>query len=344
LSCSGTKLPPSPPPPPADPADPNPPPPPPVPSSFSEGGKIILIVPPSVGQNWFDHTKTISNHLGELRDDQAGILEALWVKSYGAQLNLAPNLVGSGVREYQYGVDLGSDYRWNLDQDDTLIVGGFVGYGRIDRALRNSFGSEANTDTYLAGLYAIGQHESGWWADLIAKGQYADHQLSAWDASRNHMTADYGNWAGGVTLDVGKKFDFAQGWYVEPSLSAGYAHLSGSDYTTGGANIFNVSISDADLFQFRVGVAFGRTLKLKNNGVLQPYLKVAGVEQLSTGGKLTASGDEWRPNFDGARAEIGGGLIWQLNADHQLSLDYEASFGDKFDKPWGLTASYRYLF
>jgi hypothetical protein len=26
------------------------------------------------------------------------------------------------------------------------------------------------------------------------------------------------------------------------------------------------------------------------------------------------------------------GLIWQLDADNQLHLDYEASFGDKYDK------------
>jgi hypothetical protein len=38
------------------------------------------------------------------------------------------------------------------------------------------------------------------------------------------------------------------------------------------------------------------------------------------------------------------GLIWQLDADNQLHLDYEASFGDKYDKPWGLTAGYRHQF
>ncbi|MDR2463023.1 MAG: autotransporter outer membrane beta-barrel domain-containing protein [Verrucomicrobiales bacterium] len=331
LSVSGTNLPPN-------------PPTPPTPPSLSDGGKIILIVPPSIGQNWFDHTKTIGNHLGDLRDDKAGILEALWVRSYGAQLNIAPNMTGSGVREYQYGVDIGGDHRWNLDKGNTLTAGGFVGYGRIDRALRNGFGGSADTDHYHAGVYAIWQHECGLWADIIAKGQYADSQLSAWDASQNHMTASYGNWGGGVTLDAGKKFSFDQGWFVEPSLSAGYAHLMGNNYTTGGANQFAVSISDADLFQFRVGVAFGRALKLKNSGVLQPYLKIAGVQQISTGGKVTASGSEWRPNFDGARAEVGGGILWQLNADHQLSLDYEASFGDKYDKPWGLTAGYRCQF
>ncbi|MDR1144961.1 MAG: autotransporter outer membrane beta-barrel domain-containing protein [Verrucomicrobiales bacterium] len=51
-----------------------------------------------------------------------------------------------------------------------------------------------------------------------------------------------------------------------------------------------------------------------------------------------------RATTDGARAELGAGLIWQLDADNQLHLDYEASFGDKYDKPWGLSAGYRHQF
>jgi outer membrane autotransporter protein len=51
-----------------------------------------------------------------------------------------------------------------------------------------------------------------------------------------------------------------------------------------------------------------------------------------------------RANLDGVRAELGAGIIWQLNQHNQLHLDYEASFGDKYDKPWGLTAGYRYQF
>ena len=81
-----------------------------------------------------------------------------------------------------------------------------------------------------------------------------------------------------------------------------------------------------------------------HGGILQPYVKVGGVEQISSGGKLQASGGEWRPNLDGVRAELGCGVVYQLNPNHLLSLDYEASFGDKFDKPWGLTAGYRYRF
>jgi outer membrane autotransporter protein len=41
---------------------------------------------------------------------------------------------------------------------------------------------------------------------------------------------------------------------------------------------------------------------------------------------------------------IGAGVVWQLDESNQLHLDYEASFGDKYDKPWGLNFGYRHQF
>ncbi|MDR1304375.1 MAG: autotransporter outer membrane beta-barrel domain-containing protein, partial [Verrucomicrobiales bacterium] len=105
-----------------------------------------------------------------------------------------------------------------------------------------------------------------------------------------------------------------------------------------------ISAQDLDALQLRIGSLFGRTIKLTNSGALQPYIKVSGVETISSGGTIRNGYQSTRANTDGARAELGAGLIWQLDANNQLHLDYEASFGDKYDKPWGLTAGYRHQF
>ncbi|MDR1146821.1 MAG: autotransporter outer membrane beta-barrel domain-containing protein, partial [Verrucomicrobiales bacterium] len=83
---------------------------------------------------------------------------------------------------------------------------------------------------------------------------------------------------------------------------------------------------------------------ITNSGALQPYVKISGVETISSGGTIRNGYQSVRANTDGARAEFGTDLIWQLDADNQLHLDYEASFGDKYDKPWSLTAGYRHQF
>ncbi|MDR1304787.1 MAG: autotransporter domain-containing protein [Verrucomicrobiales bacterium] len=142
-------------------------------------------------------------------------------------------------------------------------------------------------------------------------------------------------------LLLGNKFTFADDWFIEPQFQVNYLHLLAEDYQAGPLTI---SAQDLDALQFRIGSLFGRTINLTNSGALQPYIKVSGVETISSGGTLRNGYQSTRATTDGARAELGGGLIWQLDADNQLHLDYEASFGDKYDKPWGLSAGYRHQF
>ena len=105
-----------------------------------------------------------------------------------------------------------------------------------------------------------------------------------------------------------------------------------------------IKAQNLDALQIRAGAQLGKTSPLANGGSLQTYLKASGVEMLSHGGAIRNGSQSIRPNLDGARAELGGGLIWQLDPQNQLHLDYEAGFGDKYDKPWGLTAGFRHQF
>ncbi|MDR1190967.1 MAG: autotransporter outer membrane beta-barrel domain-containing protein, partial [Verrucomicrobiales bacterium] len=123
---------------------------------------------------------------------------------------------------------------------------------------------------------------------------------------------------------------------------ASYLHLMNDPYTT--TQGLAVDLADADLVQLRGSARFGRNIQLTGSGWLQPYLTIGGLEQLSTGGRVNASGGAWRPRLDGARAIIGAGLAWQLDPANQLHLDYTASFGAHYDQPWGLNLGYRHQF
>ncbi|MDR2462229.1 MAG: autotransporter outer membrane beta-barrel domain-containing protein [Verrucomicrobiales bacterium] len=313
-------------------------------------GQDLLADLPSQSASWFANIDNVSAHLSDLRGNDSarkldgGILDSVWLKSYGAQLNVSPGVVGRGYKEYNYGVAAGADKRCQLDAANDLIAGAYAGYSAADRDLHNDRGSLGGLNGYGLGLYAVWLHESGLFADLITSAQYVDHDIRARAADGGRTNADYHNWAAGATLDIGKKFAFKDDWFIQPTLTVSYAHFTGSDYTTDGDNVFDASISAQNVVQFAVSTRFGRSIKLGKHGLLQPYVKVGGVEQISSGGEFRYHTSSWRPTLDGARAEIGAGLIWKLNAAHHLSLDYEASFGDKFDKPWGLTAGYRYQF
>ncbi|MDR1144792.1 MAG: autotransporter outer membrane beta-barrel domain-containing protein [Verrucomicrobiales bacterium] len=301
---------------------------------------------------WFAQQNSLLKRMGELRygarasRPPAGgtpalhnLIENIWLRSYGQQLNVGSKVAGKAYEQLIYGVDLGTDHKFTISADSDLYLGVYAGYGRSDLDYRTP-GTDGESNTYYGGLYATWLHSSGFYLDATVKAASTDNDLKAPYGS-TQLTASYSDVSIGGSIEIGNKFIFQDGWFVEPQFQVNYLHLLAEDYSAGPMTI---SAQDLDALQFRLGSLFGRTIKLTNSGILQPYLKISGVETISSGGVIRNGYQSVRANTDGARAELGGGIIWQLDADNQLHLDYEASFGDKYDKPWGLTVGYRHQF
>jgi outer membrane autotransporter protein len=305
---------------------------------------------------WFAQQNSLLKRMGELRfsssrqlvtssADKAvtlsanNLIENIWLRSYGQQLNIGSKVSGKAYEQLIYGVDLGTDHKFTISADSDLYLGVYAGYGRSDIDYRTP-NTDGELNSYYGGLYATWLHSSGFYLDATIKAASVDNDLKA-PYGATQLNANYSDVNIGGSIEIGKKFTFADDWFIEPQFQINYLHILAEDYQAGPMSI---TTSDLDALQLRLGSLFGRTIKLTNSGALQPYLKISGVETISTGGTLRNGYQSTRANTDGARAELGGGLIWQLDASNQLHLDYEASFGDKYDKPWGLTAGYRHQF
>ncbi|MDR1145487.1 MAG: autotransporter outer membrane beta-barrel domain-containing protein [Verrucomicrobiales bacterium] len=304
---------------------------------------------------WFAQQNSLLKRLGELRFNHPGtvsgqddktvtlsadsLIENIWLRSYGQQLNVGSQVAGRAYEQLIYGVDLGTDHKFTLSADSDLYLGVYAGYGRSDLDYRSP-GTDGEINSYYGGLYATWLHSSGLYIDATFKAASVNNDLKA-PYNGAQLKASYNDVNVGGSIEIGNKFTFQDGWFVEPQFQVNYLHILAEDYQAGPMSI---SAQNLDALQFRLGSLFGRTIRLANGGALQPYLKISGVETISSGGTLRNGYQSIRSNTDGARAELGGGVIWQLNTDNQLHLDYEASFGDKYDKPWGLTAGYRHQF
>jgi outer membrane autotransporter protein len=326
---------------------PNPPPPdPPSPTAST-----ILGMVGAQSLQWFAQMDTLNKRMGELRlnheygaNNEGGFLDNIWIRSYGSQINASSAVTGRSFNSQIYGFDLGTDKAWQLDKQNTVIGGVFAGYGVADQDFRVN-GSSGESDSLYGGVYGTWLHEGGWYSDFVAKVQHFDNSFNVWDDSYNHSSGSYDNWGAGVSLEFGRQFQFKDGWFAEPQAQLSYAHLFNRGFGTQGDNAFSVANSDADLLQFRGGIAFGRTIVLNGkSSVLQPYVKISGVEQVSSGNRVSAGGDSWRPNMDGERAELGTGIAWQIGNSNQLHLEYQAAFGSKYDQPWGINAGFRHQF
>ncbi|MDR1146933.1 MAG: autotransporter outer membrane beta-barrel domain-containing protein, partial [Verrucomicrobiales bacterium] len=307
---------------------------------------------------WFAQQNSLLKRMGELRFNHANpvtvsgkdakavttisadhLIENIWLRSYGQQLNIGSQVAGKAYEQLIYGVDLGTDHKFTISADSDLYLGVYAGYGRSDLDYRTP-GADGELNSYYGGLYATWLHSSGFYIDATFKAASVNNDLKA-PYGTTQLTANYSDVNLGGSIEIGNKFTFTDGWFIEPQFQVNYLHILAENYTAGPMTI---SAQDLDALQLRLGSLFGRTINLTNSGALQPYIKISGVETISSGGTLHNGYQHTRANTDGARAELGGGLIWQLDADNQLHLDYEASFGDKYDKPWGLTAGYRHQF
>ncbi|MDR1304090.1 MAG: autotransporter outer membrane beta-barrel domain-containing protein [Verrucomicrobiales bacterium] len=303
---------------------------------------------------WFAQQNSLLKRMGELRHGARAsrpladkdvrvpynsLIENIWLRSYGQQLNIGSQVAGKAYEQLIYGVDLGTDHKFTISADSDLYLGVYAGYGRSDLDYRTP-GADGEINSYYGGLYATWLHSSGFYIDATFKAASVDNDLKA-PYSGSQINANYSDINIGGSIEIGKKFTFSDDWFIEPQFQVNYLHILTENYQAGPMTI---SAQDLDALQFRIGSLFGRTINLTNSGALQPYVKISGVETISSGGTLRNGYQHIRANTDGARAEVGAGLIWQLDADNQLHLDYEASFGDKYDKPWGLTAGYRHQF
>lgn len=312
-------------------------------AGWSPSGQVLINTIGSMSMGWFTQMDSLVQRMGELRIDRrengAG---DFWVRGYGQQANVDLGVAGVGrFKDYQYGSDIGCDRIFALDDRNRLALGLFAGYQASDRRMHDEIGSHSESNGVAFGAYSTWLHDRGWYADLVVKGQYWDSTFGSFDEK-----ADFTNWGLGVSLEAGRQFVSDRGWFVEPGVQAAWLHLFSNSFETrrrDGRGSYHTSTSGADIMRFRGLVRAGRNLSW-NDHLIQPYVK-GGVEtQASTGGGMTLSDTSIRPDTDATRGVFGAGAIWQLRGGSQIHVDYEGSFGGKYDIPWRATLGYRYAF
>jgi outer membrane autotransporter protein len=338
--------------------------------SYSPQGQALVCEAGSISTGWFTQLDNLTKRMGDLRlgllaeiaptdapslaastNDALGYVappdawrnlaaapSAFWLRGYGLQAETDLGVAGiADFRENQYGADVGIDRAFGLNDQAALWVGAFVGYLNSKRNLHDAFGGKGKAESLSGGLYATYLRKDGWYIDATFKGQTFSNEFTA-----GGTKGEFDDYAIGVSIEIGKRFSFESGWFVEPSLQAAYTHLVAEDYTT--REGLDVGVADSDIARFGASVRGGKVFSVGEYGYLQPSIKVGLRAQTSTGGRIDVSDATFRPDTDGVSATAGFGVSWQLTPRQQLSLEYEGSWGGKVEIPWSLNASYRLRF
>lgn len=314
-----------------------------VANGYSDASKAAINTIGAMSMGWFSQLDSLSKRMGELKlggERKNGEFD-VWVRSYGSQVNASLGISGIGdFREYQYGSDIGGDWVFApSNKKHMLALGAFVGYQGAQRRFHDRYGSKGETDSVYGGVYATYMRSDGWYSDLVLKGQGFD---SNFDSYGTNEKGDFSNGAVGASLEVGRCFSNQGGWFIEPSVQFAYLHVFSKDFTMENSNV-PVHTTDSDIYRFQGMLRMGKLFDV-NGMKLQPYAKVGLEAQCSSAGEVSMAGYKFRPNTDGVRFVTGAGVAWQTTRRSQVYLDYEASVGEKYDRPWAVNLGYRFTF
>ncbi|QBX64809.1 autotransporter outer membrane beta-barrel domain-containing protein [Serratia quinivorans] len=283
---------------------------------------------------WYGELTGLRTRMGEVRQGkQRG---GAWVRTLGSRYQVNDR-AGLGYRQTQSGISVGVDNARDTNNGQWL-TGLFSGVSR--NALDFSQGSTGTINSFFIGGYNTWLLESGWFVDALLKANnfssHADVRMTDGEKTRG----GYNTPGFGLSLEVGRQFVLDSGWFVEPSLQLATLWVKGQSYTFD--NGLQATSGVAKSQQAILNGVLGRTLPLENGMTLQPWLRMAAIQEFVNSNPVSINGNGFNNDLSGTRGEYGMGLSLQLTPDVQMYTDARYSKGDKIESPWGANLGVRW--
>ncbi|WP_439811231.1 autotransporter outer membrane beta-barrel domain-containing protein [Bordetella bronchiseptica] len=283
---------------------------------------------------WYAENNALSKRLGELRlNPDAG---GAWTRGFGQHQQLS-NRAGRRFDQKVAGFELGADHavavaggRWHL--------GGLAGYTRGDRGFTDDGGG--HTDSVHVGGYATYIANSGFYLDATLRASRLENDFKVVGSDGRAVKGKYRTHGVGASIEAGRRFARADGWFVEPQAELAVFRAGGGSYRA--ANGLRVRDEGGSSVLGRLGLEAGKRIELAGGGQVQPYLKASVLQEFNGAGTVRTNGIAHRTELRGARAELGLGVAAALGRGHGLYASYEYSKGPKLAIPWTFHAGYRY--
>lgn len=273
--------------------------------------------------SWRNELDDMNKRLGELRDSKGE--HGVWVRMVRGE-NDYKSLNGQ-YNTYQLGYDekLSTDPHWTLgaafsytDGDGGYDTGSF----EMDHKTFTLYGSKLNDD--------------GSYIDIVGKYSRLNHDLRNTWGDGEYDANGYS-----IGVEVGKRFQQGNGFWIEPQAQLTYGHVGSANYTAGD---IKVAQDGMESLIGRAGVRFGKDL---DNGNI--YLRASYLYDFDGETGVTFTNAEGRErSFDqdlgGGWCEVGIGTNINLSDATHLYFDIEKTYGGDITTDWKWNAGIRYSF
>lgn len=273
--------------------------------------------------SWRNELDDMNKRLGELRDSKGE--HGVWVRMVRGENDYKS--LNSQYNTYQLGYDekLSTDPHWTLGAAFSYTDGD----GGYDTG---SFEMAHKTFT----LYGSKLNDDGSYIDIVGKYSRLNHDLRNTWGDGEYDANGYS-----IGVEVGKRFQQGNGFWIEPQAQLTYGHVGSANYTAGD---IKVAQDGMESLIGRAGVRFGKDL---DNGNI--YLRASYLYDFDGETGVTLTNAEGRErSFDqdlgGGWCEVGIGTNINLSDATHLYFDIEKTYGGDITTDWKWNAGIRYSF
>lgn len=307
-------------------------------NDLSPSADVVLGISGAAPTIWYGEASVLRSRMGELRfDDQSN--SGVWARTFGKQFNAKPT-DGANYRQTQYGVIGGVDGVVGEAWGGKWLVGAMMGTSHSKLSFDN--GSTGGVNSYTAGLYATWLAATGWYFDGVIKYNHFQNDADAIMSNGVAAHGSFGNNGIGMTLEFGRHLEFGDHWFVEPYAQLSMLRVGGDDFSLSNGMTSNTPHTGS--VEARIGAAMGKSFNLPGGGKLQPYVKIAVVQEFVKSNQINVNGIGFNNDLSGTRAEFGAGVAGQLRRNFQVYAEVETGVGRRVSQPWGGQIGLRYTF
>ncbi|WP_257153465.1 autotransporter outer membrane beta-barrel domain-containing protein [Pseudomonas sp. ICMP 561] len=284
---------------------------------------------------WSSELNTLRSRIGEVRGHEKG---GGWMRAYGSRFNAS---TGDGVdyRNNQSGLTLGADAPLPVSVGQ-LSLGLMAGYSKNDLAIGQ--GTSGKIGSYYVGGYGTWLLDDGYYLDAILKLNRFRNESRVAMSDGAKAKGNYESTGLGGSLEFGRNIRFADGYFLEPYAQFSSVWVKGDSYALD--NGMQARNNQTQSVLAKVGASAGRSIALKDGGVVRPYLRLAAAQEFSRDNEVKVNSTRFDNDLFGSRAEVGAGVSVSLSERLQLHADFDYMKGKQVEQPWGANVGLKFAF
>lgn len=285
---------------------------------------------------WHGQLDNLRQRLGELRSGTAQ--NGVWMRGFADSRRFD---VGDGFRQHLQGGSLGYDWS-GADGDNRWFAGA---RGQMTGATQDLDGPGTKTGRSRStggAVYGTWLHADGWYADAVVALDRHWQEMEAARYGQKTISGDYSVWGYGAGLELGRRWDFVAGLFLEPQIQLSWYRVDPVSYNLD--NGLHVHADGVDSLTGRAGLVAGKRWDFDNGRSAQVYLKGGADDEFLSDQTISINSYEFTADIKGPRVYYGAGATAQLTENCGLYGEFEREQGQHMNTDWSVNAGLRYTF